>query len=142
MLRYCFFLQSSRCVFNEQSCLKTTGPYDDLLLLSSLFHFFYFIFSAPISFSLCSPISPSLFLCSFSSLYQVFSSVQFSSVAQSCLTLCDPMNCSTPGLPVHHQLPEFTQTPVHRVGDAVQPFHALSSPSPALNLSQHQDLFR
>ena len=58
-----------------------------------------------------------------------FSSVQFSSVAQSCLTLCDPMNRSTPGLPVHHQLPEFTQTHVHRVGDAIQPSHPLSSPS-------------
>ena len=56
--------------------------------------------------------------------------VQFSSVAQSCLTLCDPMNRSTPGLPVHHQLPEFTQTHVHRVGDAIQPSHPLSSPSP------------
>ena len=54
----------------------------------------------------------------------------FSSVAQSCLTLCDPMNRSTPGLPVHHQLPEFTQTHVHRVGDAVQPSHPLASPSP------------
>ena len=59
-----------------------------------------------------------------------FSSVQFSSVAQSCPTLCDPMNCSMPGLPVHHQLPEFTQTHVHRVGDAIQPSHPLSSPSP------------
>ena len=57
-------------------------------------------------------------------------SVQFSSVAQSCQILCDPMNCSTPGLPVHHQLPEFTQTHVHRVGDAIQPSHPLSSPSP------------
>ena len=57
-------------------------------------------------------------------------SVQFSSVAQSCLTLCNPMNCSTPGLPVHHQLREFTQTHVHRVGDAVQPSHPLSSPFP------------
>ena len=56
-----------------------------------------------------------------------FSSVQFSSVAQSCLTLWDPMNCSTPGLPVHHQLPEFPQTPVHRVGDAIQPSHPLST---------------
>ena len=66
---------------------------------------------------------------------------QFSSVAQSCLTLCNPMNCSTPGLPVHHQLPEFTQTHVHWVGDAIQPSHPLSSPSPpALNLSQHQGL--
>ena len=55
---------------------------------------------------------------------------QFSSVTQSCPTLCDPMNCSTPGFPVHHQLPEFTQTHVHRVGDAIQPSHLLSSPSP------------
>ena len=70
-------------------------------------------------------------------------SVQFSSVAQSYLTLCDPMDCSTPGFPVHHQLPEPTQTHVHRVGDAIQPSHSLSSPSlPALNLSQHQSLFR
>ena len=57
-------------------------------------------------------------------------SVQFSSVAQSYPTLCDPMNCSTPGLPVHHQLPEFTQTHVHRMGDAIQPSHPLLSPSP------------
>ena len=70
-------------------------------------------------------------------------SVQFSSVAQSCPTLCDPMNRSTPGLPVHHQLPESTQTHVHRVSDAIQPSHRLSSPSPpALNLSQHQGLFQ
>ena len=62
--------------------------------------------------------------------------LQLSSVAQLCPTLCDPMNHSTPGLPVHHQLPEFTQTHVHRVGDAIQPSHPLSSPSPpALNLS-------
>ena len=71
------------------------------------------------------------------------SSVQFSSVAQSCPTLCDPMNHSMPGLPVHHQLPEFSQTHVHRAGDAIQPSHSLSSPSlPALNPSQHQDLFQ
>ena len=57
----------------------------------------------------------------------LFYSVQFSSVTQSCLTLCDPMNRSTPGLPVHHQLPEFTQTHVHRVGDAIQPSHLMSS---------------
>ena len=69
--------------------------------------------------------------------------VQFSSVAQLCPTLCDPMNRSMPGLPVHHQLPEFTQTHVHRVGDAIQPSHPLSSPSPpALNSSQHQSLFQ
>ena len=84
-------------------------------------------------------------------------SVQFSSVSQSCPTLCDPMNCSTPGLLVHHQLPEFTQTHVHRVGDAIQPFPPLSSPSPPLsspsppllspsspapNRSKHQGLFQ
>ena len=68
----------------------------------------------------------------------LFSSVQFSSVTQSCLTLCNPMNHSTPGLPVHHQLPEFTQTHVHQVSDAIQPSHPLSSPSPpAPNPSQH-----
>ena len=70
-------------------------------------------------------------------------SVQFSSVAQSCPALCDAMNCSTPGLPVHHHLPEFTQTQVHRVSDAIQPSHPLSSPSPpVLNPSQHQSLFQ
>ena len=69
--------------------------------------------------------------------------VQFSSVAQSCLTLCDPMDCSTPGLPIPDQLPEFTQTHVHQVGDAIQPSHPLSSPSPpTFNLSQHQSLFK
>ena len=69
--------------------------------------------------------------------------VQFSSVAQSCPTLSDPMNCSTSGLPVHHQLPEFTQTHIHQVGDAIQPSHPQSSPSPpALNPSQHQSLFQ
>ena len=67
-----------------------------------------------------------------------FSSVQFSSVTQSCPTLCDPMNRSTPGLPVHHQLPEFTQTHVHRVGDAIQPSHPLSSPSPPALFSHVQ----
>ena len=72
-----------------------------------------------------------------------FSSVQFISVAQSCLTLCDPMNRSTPGLPVHHQFLEFTQTHVHRIGDAIQPSHPLLSPSPpAPNPSQHQGLFQ
>ena len=67
---------------------------------------------------------------------------QFSSVPQSCQTLCNPMDCSTPGFPVHHQLPESTQTHVHWVGDAIQPSHLLSPPSPpTLNLSQHQGLF-
>ena len=66
-----------------------------------------------------------------------------SSVAQSCLTLCDPMDCSTPGFPVHHQLLELAQTPVHQVGDATQPSHPLLSPSPpAFSLSQHQVIFQ
>ena len=69
--------------------------------------------------------------------------VQFSSVAQSCPTLCDPVNRSMPGIPVHHQLLEFTQTHVHQVSDAIQPSHPLSSPfPPALNPSQHQGLFQ
>ena len=68
----------------------------------------------------------------------LFSSVQL----LSCVQLCNPMNCSMPGLPVHHQLPEFTQTHVHRVGDMIEPSHPLSSPSPAPNPSQHQGLFQ
>ena len=83
----------------------------------------------------------SLEKCLFSSLAHFL--IQFSSVAQSCPTLCNPMNRSTPGLPVHHQLPEFTQTHIHRVSDAIQPSHTLSSPSPpAPNPSQHQSLFQ
>ena len=71
------------------------------------------------------------------------SSDQIRSVAQSCPTLCDPMNRSTPGLPVHHQLPEFTETHVHRASDAIQPSHPLlSSSPPAPNPSQHQSLFQ
>ena len=78
-----------------------------------------------------------------SNLYAEFSSVQFSSAAQLCLTLCDPMDCSTPGFPVHYQFPKFTQTYVHWVGDTIQPSHPLSSPSPpAPNPSQHQSLFQ
>ena len=74
-------------------------------------------------------------------IYYIYSNnIQFSSV---CPTLCDPMDCSTPGLPVHHQLPEFTQTQVHWVGDVIQPSHALASPSPpTFNLSQHQGFFK
>ena len=66
----------------------------------------------------------------------------FSSVSQLCLTLCDPMDCSAPGFPVHHQFPELSQTHVNWISDAIQPCHPLSSPSPALNLSQHQGLFQ
>ena len=81
---------------------------------------------------LCSSLSDSFWL------FKVLFNIQISSVSQSCLTLCDPMNFSTPGFPVHHKLREFTQTHVHRVGDAIQPSHPPSSPSPpALNPSQH-----
>ena len=74
---------------------------------------------------------------------EIHSCCQFSSVSQSCPTLCNPMHCSTPDFPVHHQLPELTQTHVHRVCDAIQPSHPLSSPSPpAFNLSQQQGLFK
>ena len=73
----------------------------------------------------------------------LYHSVQFSSVTESCSTLCDPMDCSTPGFPVHRQVPELAQTYVHQVGDAIQPPHPLSSPSPpAFNLSQHHGLFQ
>ena len=79
-----------------------------------------------------------------SSAVSISLSFQFTSVTQSCSTLCHPMNCSTPGLPVHHQLPEFwTQTHVHWVSDSIQPSHPLSLASPpALNISQHQGLFK
>ena len=88
--------------------------------------------------SLSSPIS-----CLTPFLYQLKFNLQFSSVAQSCPTLCDPMSRSMPGLPVHHQPPEFTQTHIYRVGDAIQPSHPLLSPSPsALNLFQHQGHFK
>ena len=110
------------------------------LVLNYQFTFFCVLHYIP--FSLLTFI---LLVCSTSLVfhYLSISSVQFSSVAQSCPTLCDPMNWSTPGLPVHHQLPEFTQTHIHRVSDAIQPSHPLLSPSPlAPNTSQHQSLFQ
>ena len=90
----------------------------------------------------CCPLNSFISTIFLDSIY-MSSSDQIRSVAQSCPTLCDPMNRSTPGLPVHHQLPKFTQTHVHRVNDAIQPSHPLSSPSPpAPNPSQHQSLFQ
>ena len=86
--------------------------------------------------------TPKAYLLSVCYMLGIVVSASFSSVAQLCPTLCDPMNHSTPDLPVHHQLPECTQTHVHWVGDAIQPSHSLPSPSPpALSLSQHQGLF-
>ena len=96
--------------------------------------------------AMASGLSLDIWLCSpdwFVLVHYLQISVQFSSVSQSGPTLCDTMNYSMPGLPVHHQLPEFTQTHVHRVGDAIQPSHPLSSLSPpAPNPSQHRSLFQ
>ena len=114
------------------SHLKTPSTFDITLSCSSYFLIFSgsFVISSSYSF-LWFAISSSL------------QSVQFSYIAQSCPTLCDPVNRSTPCLSVHHQLPEFTQTHIHRVSDAIQPSHLLSSPSPpAPNPSQHQSLFQ
>ena len=89
------------------------------------------------------PVSPALQMDSLLLSYMEAPDYNISSVAQSCPTLCDPMNRSTPGLPVHHQLSQFTQTHIHWVRDAIQPSHPLSSPSPtAPNPSQHQALFQ
>ena len=88
-------------------------------------------------------LQPTRLLCPWDLPGKDISSVQLRSVAPSCPTLCNPMNRSTPGLPVHHQLPQFTQTHAHRAGDAIQPSHHLSSPSPpGLNPAQHQGLFQ
>ena len=104
------------------------------ILFHVLFH--YYILQDIEYSSLCYTVGP----CCLSIIYIFY---QFSSVTQSCPTLCDPMDCSTPGLPVHHQLPEFTHTHVHWVGGAIQPSHPLSSLSPpSFNLSQHWGLFK
>ena len=119
----------------------------------------HLILSAPFSFCLQSFLAPGSFPiswlftlggqnveASFSTLVlpmNIQGWLPFSTVTQSCLTLCNPMDCSTPGFPVHHQLPELAQTDVHWVSDAIQPSHPLSCPfSPAFNLSQHQSLFQ
>ena len=137
MSRYNFFFfnraESIICFFSH---LRISIRYVlDLLTLSSMI-LLYEKTSLGLSFNL-------LILFSMSNLLLNLSVNLNSSVAQSCPTLCDPIECSTPGLPVHHQLLEFTHTHVHWVGDATQPSHPLSSPSPpALNLSQNQGLFQ
>ena len=83
-----------------------------------------------------------LILLSLSFIVPYSSRFQFSSVTQSCPALCEPMDCSTPGFPVHHKLPELAQTHVHQVSNAIQPSHPLSPPSPIFNFSQHQGLFQ
>ena len=118
----------------EYSCWINLKKWDSFILhFHSPLNFFFFWW-------ICKDNTEEIFKMEASFLYN---SVQFSSVAQSCPSLCDPMNRSTPGPPVHYQLPEFTQTHVHWVGDAIQPSHPLSSPSPpAPNPSQHQSLFQ
>ena len=113
-----------------------------ILWLHAFLNYFYWIFAVKdkvISSLIFSSIL--LFDIHTNNIVIFYISIQFSSVAQSCPTLCDPMNHSTPGVPVHYQLLESTQTHVHWVGDAIQPSYPLPSPSPALNLSQHQGLF-
>ena len=125
--------------FNLHLCTYLIfAGYSDFLLVSSVWLYVISISSCKFLCSNQLHINSKLgFKCN----YYKFSSV--SSVSQSCPTLCDPINRSTPGLPVHHQLPEFTLTPAHRVSDAIQPSHPRSSPSPpAPNPSQHQSLFQ
>ena len=113
-----------------------------IFMIPPQLHFKVMFFS---SYSPCLPFFDSLRYNSYTIrvIHVKYISDQIRSVAQSCPSLCNPMNCSTPGLPVHHQLPEFTETHIHRVSDAIQPSHPLSSPSPlAPNPSQHQSLFQ
>ena len=129
-----YFDSKAICFVNFKAIIGLSSwECSSLLLVSSYFSFRSYLGSCPFRDSLFRLGHASKRICS----------VQFNSVAQSCPTLCDPMNHSTPGLPVHHQLPEFTQTHVHRVSDAIQPSHPLSSPSPpSPNPSQHQSLFQ
>ena len=131
--------------------LSTTRPFIFLCIFAeAVASPFYTHFSFPLSCSTQGENSipatgwfPHIFAGLSLAILASFSSVWFSSVTQSCPTLCDPMKRSMPGLPVHHQLPEFTQTHVHQVGDAIQPSHPLSSPfPPTLNPSQHKSLFQ
>ena len=148
---WCPCVESSLVLLEEGVC------YDQCLLLAKLLAFALLHFVLQGRSCLLLQVSLDFLLLHFSPLwwkgylFLVFvledlvdiKSIQFSSVTQSCPTLCDPINHSTPGLPVHHQVPEFTQTHVHQVSDAIQPSHPLSSPSPpAPNPSQHQGLFQ
>ena len=121
------------------SQLFNQSYYEDPVCFSSMK--FFSVTQGNVHYHFWPPLA--IFLCTIHIEQYTTLSYQFSSVTQSCPTLCDLMNCSTPGLPVHHQLLEFTQTHVHWVGDAIQPSHPLSSPSPlAPNPSQHQRLFQ
>ena len=142
---FLFLLEGILSLVNLQLC------FNSIQSIASCLFLFFFLNTAVVVFTSCSLLisgcsySISLIINFIAKLLCVmyFSrTYQIRSVAQSCLTLCDPMNRSMPGLPVHQQLLEFTQTHVHRVGDVIQPSHPLSSPSPpAPNPSQHQSLF-
>ena len=128
------------CIYLSK-LLFSLDKYTRVELLGHVVVLFFNILGASVLFFIV--VAPVYIPTSSAQEFPFLHTLQFSSVAQSCLTLCDPMNCSTPGLPVHHHLPESTQINVHRVSDAIQPYHPLSSPSPpALNLSQHQGLFK
>ena len=148
-----FHTQSRQPVEGKQLWIRM--PSHSLLTLSYLLTFYLVEKASSFLLALCYPILAPLLVfypsrgpthvyeIEFYSNTKILPSVQFSSVVQSCLTLCDPMNSSTPGHPVHHQLPEIIQTHLHRVSDAIQPSHPRSSPSPpAPNPSQHQSLFQ
>ena len=128
-------------LFSQDSkCHKNTAFFFSLFFFNFIFKLYIIVLVLPnIKMN-----PPQVYMCSPSwTLLQAFLNSLFSSVAQSYPTLCDPMDYSKPGLPVHHQLPEFTQTRVHWVGDAIQPSHPPSSPSPpTFNLFQHQGLFQ
>ena len=120
-------------------CFVSKIIYTNSFSDSTYIHYYTHLFLSFWLTSLCITLSRSIHVYTNDRTLFLF---QFSSVAQSCPTLCDPMDCSTPGLPVHHQLLEFTQTHVHWVSNAIQPPHPLSSPSPpTFNLSQHQGIF-
>ena len=142
---FCESLSKCRCIFDVYMVRRWAPhpiPLPSWSVTSKVLRYICGLHSWYILYRYCTTLISDVPNCGFLFIYCAIS-VQFSSVTQPCPTLCDPMNHNTPGLPVHHQLPEFTQTRVHRVSDAIQPSHPRSSPSPpAPNPSQHQSLFQ
>ena len=136
------FLMRQTSLYHNQLWFNKVKPHITTMVYQTEFFAPYFI-AFPIVLCTWTPLSTASVISFLPRLCASRLNFQISSDTQSCPTLCDPMDCSTPGLPVHHQLPKSTQTHVHWVGDAIQPSHPLSSPSPpALNPSQHQGLFK
>ena len=139
-----FFFRDSKYDYIRSFEVVQKFADDFVIFLSSFFFLIYFILDS----FYCSIFKVTIFYSAMSYLFLITSSVflsivQFSPVTQSYPTLCDPLDCSTPGFPVHHQLPELAQTHVHLASDAIQPSHPLLSPSPpTINLSQNQSLLR